>query len=380
MFKISKTFSRSGLIVSLAVLGACSDNQSAEQMMAPPPTPVGVVELASTPLTLTTELPGRTLAYRIAEIRPRINGVVQERLFQEGGEVESGQVLYQIEDNSYRATFAAAQAEVARAESALDIAQLRRDRLQPLLQSERVSRQEFDEAEANLAQAEANLSAAKAQLDQAQINLDYTRITSPISGRIGRSHVTEGALVTALQANELSTVRQLDPIYVEVSQSAEQLLALRRQADSLGVDVTSGLPVHLILEGGVRYPLEGQLEFAEVNVDEATGTVTLRAVFPNPDLMLLPGMFVRTELTQLQLENALTVPQQAVMRDPSGGANVWVVGSNDMVEVRSVQVSQAIENKWLVEQGLQAGDRVIVDSLQKIGPGMPVSPLAVELN
>lgn len=380
MFTNSKFFIRSGLIASLAIFSACSDNQSAEQMAAPPPTPVGVVELTAEPLTVTTELPGRTLAYRIAEIRPRINGVVEQRLYQEGGDVEAGQILYQIEDNSYRAAFAAAQANVASADSAVELARLRRDRLEPLLESQRVSRQEFDEAEANLNQAEANLSAARAQLDQAQINLDYTRITTPISGRIGRSHVTEGALVTALQPDELTTVRQLDPIYVEVNQSAEQLLALRRQADSLGVDVTRGLPVHLILEGGVRYPLEGQLEFAEVNVDEATGTVSLRAVFPNPDFMLLPGMYVRTELTQLQLDSALTVPQQAVMRDPSGGANVWVVGNNNMVEVRPVQVSQAIDNQWLIEQGVQAGDRVIVDSLQKIGPGMPVSPLAVELN
>lgn len=380
MFTNSKLLFRSGLIASLAIFSACSNDQAADQAGAPPAMPVGVVELVSEPLTLTTELPGRTLAYRIAEIRPRINGVVEERLFQEGGEVEAGQVLYQIEDNSYRAAFAAAEAEVARAESALDIAQLRRDRLQPLTESQRVSRQEFDEAEANLSQARANLAAAQAQMEQAQINLDYTRITSPINGRIGKSQVTEGALVTALQANELTTVRQLDPIYVEVNQSAEQLLALRRQANNLGVDVTRGLPVHLILEGGLRYPMEGQLEFAEVSVDEATGTVTLRAVFPNPDLMLLPGMFVRTELTQLQLENALTVPQQAVMRDPEGNANVWVVGSNNMVEVRPVQVSQAVSNQWLIEQGLAAGDQVIVDSLQKIGPGMPVSPLAVELN
>lgn len=380
MFTTSKILFRSGLIAGLVFLHACSNNESAEQMSAPPAAQVGIVELATEPLTLTTELPGRTLAYRIAEIRPRINGVVEERLFQEGGEVEAGQVLYNIEDNSYRATFTAAQAEVERAESAMDIARLRRDRLQPLLQSERVSRQDYDEAEANLAQAQANLSAAQAQLEQAQINLDYTQVTSPISGRIGKSQVTEGALVTALQANELATVRQLDPIYVEVSQSAEQLLALRRQANTLGVDVTSGLPVHLILEGGIRYPLEGQLEFAEVNVDEATGTVTLRAVFPNPDLMLLPGMFVRTEITQLELASALTVPQQAVMRDPSGGASVWVVGNENTVEVRPIQISQAVNDQWLISQGLEAGDRVIVDSLQKIGPGMPVSPLAVELN
>ncbi len=363
----------------LFALSACSgDAQQAP--MEFPPTPVGVVELAPQSVALTTSLPGRTQAFRVAEIRPRINGIIEQRLFQEGGEVDAGEVLYLIEDSTYRAAVNAAEANVAQAEAAHELARLRNERLQPLLARQTVSQQEFDEAVASLHQAEAAVAAARAQLETARISLQYTRITSPISGRADKSEFTEGALVTALQGEPLTTVRQLDPIYVEFSQSVNVLMALRKQALDLGMNPASRLPVYLIMEDGSRYDQAGELEFAEVNVDEATGTVTLRAVFPNPDSLLLPGMFVRAELTQLQLDSALTVPQQAVQRDASGGASVWVIGSEGTVEVRPIEIGHAIEDQWLVEAGLQFGDQVIVDSLQKIGPGTAVSPIPTQLN
>lgn len=360
-----------GLIVLLAACG--------EQSPTPPqqggPVPVTVTTLEARPVTLSRELPGRTNSLRIAEVRPQVSGIIQERLFEEGDRVKAGQILYRLEDATYRADLHSARAAQARAEAAVEQTRLQAARAEELFAVKAISEQDYETATANLRVAEGDLGVARAAVERNEVLLGYTRITSPIAGIIGRSVVTEGALVTANQETPLATVQQLDPIYVDVTQSSSELLQLRRALESgVASGSTEGAPVTILLEDGSRYPHEGKLTFADVAVDPSTGRFALRAVVPNPDRLLMPGMYVRAVLSNVTLPEALLVPQQGIMRDPKGNATAMVVSGEGTAQRREVQVSRTVGDQWLVSGGLQAGDRVIVAGLQKIQEGAPVEP------
>lgn len=362
------------LLISLA-LGACGGPVEAPRQAAA--TPVTVVTLQSEPVTLTRELPGRTRSFLVAEVRPQVSGIVQKRLFTEGGLVKAGQALYQIDDATYRADLARAQASLARAKATLKSAQLTAARSAELVEIDAVSRQDNENAAAALQQAEADVKVAEAAVQSARILVGYGRIAAPISGRIGKSSVTAGALVTANQAATLATVQQLDPIYVDLTQSSAELLALRQALAAGTLESTANLPVTILLENGERYSHEGKLAFSEVTVDPSTGSYALRVVVPNPNHVLLPGMYVRAVIGSGVRQNALLVPQQGVARDPRGQTTALVVGADSKVEVRPVQVSRTVDDKWLVEGGLVAGDKVIVAGLQKVRPGALVQATEV---
>lgn len=358
------------LLSACFVLSGCDD----KEVKAPLPQPhVGVVTLKAEPLQVTTELPGRTDAYRVAEVRPQVGGIILKRNFTEGSDIRGGESLYQIDPASYKAAYDSAQGELAKAVAAAKLAHLTVQRDKPLVGDRYVSQQEFDTAVANAQQADADVQAAKANVETARINLAYTKVTSPIDGRIGQSNVTEGALVTTEQANALATVQQLDPIYVDVTQSSNDFIRLK-QAVIQGNLEKSALQtqVTLVMENGQPYPLKGQLQFSDVSVDESTGSITIRALFPNPQHDLLPGMFVRARIDEGMQKDALLVPQQGVTRNPRGEATVMLVNAKSQVEVRSVTAAQAIGDKWLVTEGLHSGDRVIVSGLQKVRPEMTV--------
>jgi membrane fusion protein (multidrug efflux system) len=353
------------------VLGACGTGQEAE----PPPTPaaVTVVELGSQDVTLTRELPGRTSAWLVAEVRPQVSGLVAERLFTEGERVKAGQPLYQIDDATHRATANSARAQLARARATLTSARLTAERIAGLAKIDAVSVQDNDNAIAALAQAEADVGVAQAALDAANVTLGYARITSPIDGRIGRSTVTQGALVTANQPQALATVQQLDPIYVDLTQSSTELLDLRRSlAEGRLSRGEEAMPVTIVLEDGTRFPHPGTLKFSEVAVDPSTGSYALRIEVPNPEHVLMPGMYVRAVLGAGVRANAVLVPQRGIARDPKGNTTAMVVDAQGVVEQRPVVVSRTIGDQWLVESGLAAGDRVVVEGLQKIAPGASV--------
>jgi membrane fusion protein (multidrug efflux system) len=341
----------------------------------PPPAPeVGVITLKTERVALTTELSGRTSPYQVAEVRPQVSGIVQKRLFTEGSEVRAGQTLYQIDPATYQAALASAEANLARAEANLLPAKLKAERFRELIAIKAVSQQDDDNAQAALKQAEADIAAAKAAVDSARINLNYTSVTAPISGRIDRSSVTPGALVTANQAASLATIQQLDPIYVDVSRSSSEMLQLRRQFanGTLRTDAAGAARVKLRFEDGSPYPLAGALKFSEASVDPGTGTVTLRTLFPNPEQLLLPGMFVRAVLEEGVAENALLVPQRSVTRNQAGAPTALVVGAEEKVELRLVKVTRTVGENWLVEDGLKPGDRVILEGLQRARPGTVV--------
>lgn len=360
--KIQPVATGAALLAACLLVAGCQDDNASKKPAAALPE-VAVATLTSKPVELFTELPGRTRAYRIAEVRPQVGGILLKRLFEEGSTVQTGQPLYQIDPASYRAT-------LDRAEASLESARLLHERYERLIQSHAISQQDRDDARSQYLQA-------KAAAETARIDLGYTRITAPISGRIGRSSVTQGALVTANQADALATVRQLDPIYVDIVQSSTAMLKLKDDLAS-GRLKTGGdgrAEVHLLLENGKPYPHAGILKFSEVSVDEGTGAVTLRAEFPNPDGTLLPGMFARARLQEGIKDQALLVPQRGVTRDSQGQATAFLVGNNDMVEQRQVTVERSIGTDWLVSAGLAPGDRVIVDGVQKIQPGMQVKPL-----
>jgi membrane fusion protein (multidrug efflux system) len=358
----------------LTLLAACGGEPPAPPQ-AGGPVPVTVVTLETRPLTLTRELPGRTNSLRVAEVRPQVSGIIKERLFEEGDQVKAGQILYRLEDDTYQADLSSARATQARAEAAVEQTRLQAKRAEELFAVKAISEQDYETAIANLRVAEADLGIAKATVQRDEVLLGYTRITSPIDGIIGRSMVTEGALVTANQELPLATVQQLDPIYVDVTQSSSELLQLRRALESgLAQGSTEGAPVTILLEDGTRYPHEGRLTFADVAVDPSTGRFALRAVVPNPERLLMPGMYVRAELANITLPEALLAPQQGVMRDPKGNASAMVVGQDGTAQRRDVQVSRTIGDQWLVASGLQPGDRVIVAGLQKIQDGTPVEP------
>ncbi|AKN28988.1 efflux RND transporter periplasmic adaptor subunit [Stutzerimonas stutzeri] len=345
-------------ILAVAVfLAGCQEEAAPPAQQKPT---VGVVTLQAEPFAVTTDLPGRTRAYRIAEVRPQVNGIIQKRLFTEGSEVKAGQQLYQIDAAVYEATLKSAQASLASSKSLAD-------RYAELVKDQAVSKQAYDEARAASLQAEA-------ELERARIDLRYTKVLAPISGRIGRSAVTEGALVSNGQAQELATIQQLDPIYVDVTQPARDLLALRRDlADGrLQKAGENAAKVTLKLEDGSDYGHEGKLEFSEVTVDPGTGSVTLRAVFPNPDKVLLPGMFVHAQLVAGLKSEAILVPQQGVTRNTKGEPTAMVVNAENKVELRQIKTERAVGNRWLVGEGLQPGDRVITEGLQFIQPGVEV--------
>lgn len=354
------------------VLTGCNDegSQQGAQHQAPV---VGVVTLKAEPLKITTDLPGRTAASRIAEVRPQVSGIILKRNFEEGSDITAGLSLYQIDPAPYQATYDSAKGELAKAQSSAELAHLTVSRYRPLLGTSYISKQEYDQAVAAARQADATVQAAKAAVESARINLAYTKVTSPISGRIGISAVTEGALVTSGQANALATVQQLDPIFVDVTQSSNDYLRLKKElADGTLKQQNGKANVQLLLENGTQYTHDGTLEFSDVTVDETTGSITIRAIFPNPDLSLLPGMFVRARLDEGIRSDALLVPQQGVTRNPRGEATALVVGADDKVEQRTLTAAQAIGDKWLITDGLKPGDRVIVSGLQKIRPGAQV--------
>jgi len=340
---------------------------------ASPPTPVGVIVVSEQPVTLAAELPGRTTPYETSDVRPQVDGIIRARLFTEGDYVRQGQPLYRIDPVTYEARVASARAALAHAQASTIGAEGQVRRYEELLKHDFVSRQNYDDALAAAGAARADVKAQSAALRSAQIDLDRTVIRAPISGRIGRSLYTTGALVKAAQDNALTTIQRLDPIYVDIQQSSEDLLRLREQTIA-GQVSSDRAPVRLKLETGSMYPLVGTLSFADVTVDQATGSQTIRAVFPNPQHLLLPGMFVRGELSQGVQARGILVPQRAVGRDERGRPTVIVVGSKNMAELRVISADRTVGENWLVASGLKAGDRVVVDAGPLVRPGIPVKP------
>jgi membrane fusion protein (multidrug efflux system) len=359
------------------VLTGCDDNKSQQAAQQQPPE-VGVVTLKNEPLKITTELPGRTSAFRIAEVRPQVSGIILKRNFVEGSDVKAGQSLYQIDPATYQAAYDSAKADLAQAEANARVAQLTITRYKPLLGTKYISQQDYDTAAGTAAQTAAAAQAARANVETARINLAYTKVTSPISGRIGKSSVTEGALVSNGQTTALATVQQLDPMYVDVTQSSDDFLRLRAELESGQLKQNDGKAnVTLLMQNGNAYAQTGTLEFSDVSVDETTGSITLRAIFPNPDNRLLPGMFVRARLDEGTNPTALLVPQQGVTRTPTGQATAMVVGADNKVESRNITANQAFGDKWLVTEGLKEGDRVITTGIQRAKPGAQVTPQEV---
>lgn len=357
----------SSLIIPALLLSGCDDSGDRQPHAQIPQVSVYVVN--SAPLSVTTELPGRTSAYRVAEVRPQVSGIILHRNFVEGSDVAAGQSLYQIDPATYQAAYNSAKGDEAKAEAAAAIAHLTVKRYTPLLGTKYISQQEYDQAVATARQADADVIATKAAVESARIDLAYTKVTSPIGGRIGKSSVTEGALVTNGQADAMATVQQLDPIYVDVTESSNDFMRLKQESLQQGSGTKS---VQLIMENGQPYALRGTLQFSDVTVDESTGSITLRAIFPNPQHALLPGMFVRARIDEGISPDAILVPQQGVTRTPRGDASVMLVNDKNQVETRPVTASQAIGDKWLITSGLKAGEKVIVSGLQKVRPGVTV--------
>jgi membrane fusion protein (multidrug efflux system) len=361
-------------IMLCLMLTACGKHAASA---APPKPAVTVVTLHAKAVSLTTELPGRVSAYRIAEVRPQVSGVVLKRLFTEGDRVAAGQQLYQIDPAPYQAALASAQATLAHARAAVVASKHTVERYEALVEARAVSRQDYDNAVAKLQQDEADRASGEAAVRNAQISLSYTKVYSPIAGRTGRSSITEGALLTANQAASLVTVTQLDPVYVDLTQPTTTLVRLKRELASGEIRNVGGnrTSANLLLEDGSPYETPGTLQFSEVTVDQGTGSVTLRAIFPNSDDLLLPGMFVRATIEEGVREGAILAPQQGITHAPNGTATALVVGANDKVEKRPVELDRALGDQWLVRRGLAAGDRLIVAGLQKVKPGMAVAVL-----
>lgn len=360
---------------AVSMLGGCGSQKSAgapggaAAQRAPQ---VSVTEIQPTELDMTTTLQGRTAPYLVADVRPQVAGILQKRLFKEGSEVKEGQALYQIDPAVYEAAVASAKAELQRAQAVLYQTRLTANRYAQLVKTNAISKQNNDDAQAAYKQAQAAVAAAEAGLKNAQINLDYTTVRSPISGRIGRSLVTPGALLSAHQAQNMAVVQTLDPIYVDVTQSSKEILSLKKDIAAGKLKTKGGaIPVTLIMEDGTKYPQTGELTLSEVSVDPGTGTITLRAEFPNPENILLPGMFVRTELPQGTMEKALLVPQRAVMRETNGTPYVYVV-EDGKIAIRRLVTHRTQGQNWIVEEGLKPGEKVVIEGLQRIRPGVPV--------
>ncbi|MBV6786469.1 MULTISPECIES: efflux RND transporter periplasmic adaptor subunit [Xanthomonas] len=362
------------LAAATTLMAACSSRQPPQM----PQTQVGVQTLKVQRLAVDQTLSGRTVAYVTSDVRPQVGGILRKRLFTEGQDVQAGQVLYEIDPASYQAAYDTAKGDLAQAEAAVLSARPKAQRYQTLVGLDAVSKQDGDDALATLRSNQAAVVAAKASLQTARINLDYTRITAPVSGRIGTSSYTPGALVSAGQSEVLATINQLDPIYVDVTQSSAQLLQLRRQLDAGQLKAVDGkAEVTLQLEDGSTYAHSGTLEVVDAAVDTATGTVKLRAVVPNPERVLLPGMYVTAKFSMAVDEQAILVPQQAISRNSKGQAVAMVVGSDNKVAQRVLTTGDAIGDKWVVRQGLKAGDKVIVQGLQKASVGAEVRAVEV---
>jgi len=381
------------LVIASAAITGCR-----QRMAGPPPSgppEVSVVTLVSEPLVLSTQLPGRTAAYLTAEIRPQVNGIIQGRLFEEGTHVHAGDILYRIDPlpyetvlNQARASLSTAEADLATAEANLPSLQLKVDRYRDLVAIHAVGQQDYDDAVAALAQAKATVQARKAAIENsraaqetARISLSYTPIKAPITGRIGKSTVTVGSLATAYQATALATVQQIDPIYVDVVQANADVLRLRHSLES-GELLADGShrQVKLLLEDGSTYPIAGTLQFRDINVDASTGAVSLRLVFPNPKEVLMPGMYVRAIVEEGLKKDALLVPQQGIRRDPKGSPYAWVVDANGKAQNRPVELDRAIGDRWLVVDGLAAGDRVVVEGGDECRTGIPVRAVPSPIN
>lgn len=372
MRSISCLKSVGAALIAVSLLSACGDK-------AAPPAQLpeaAYVTIAPEKRAVENELPGRLESYRTAEVRARVPGIVLKRTFEEGAFVKQGQVLFKIDPRSYQASVQNAKAALSRAEANKVQADLKLKRYKPLVEINAISKQEYDDAIAAAKQASADVEAAKATLVNNKLNLEYATVTAPISGRIGRAMVTEGALVGQNEATLLATIQQINPIYLNLTQSSAELLKLRQmmQSGALKDAEKSGLKVTMVMEDGSIYPHTGKLLFSDISVDPTTGELALRALFPNPDNMLLPGMFVRARLEQAVNENAITVPQQAVQHT-NDGSQVIVINQENKAEIRQVKTTSAIGNRWLVTEGLQPGDRVIVEGLQKVRPGSPVNPV-----
>jgi membrane fusion protein, multidrug efflux system len=372
---------RKALAVLTGLLLLCGCESGHGQQAAPAPVPeVATVTIEPRQVALTTELPGRTTAYRITEIRPQVNGIIQKRLFQEGSDVEAGQVLYQIDPAPFKVAHDSAKASLGKAQAHLPSIRSRAERYQELLAVKAVSRQDYEDASAALGQAQAEIEYCKTAVEAARINLEYTRITAPYSGRIGRSSVTDGALVTAYQPSPLATVQQLDPIYVDVTQSTTELLRFRHSLETgrLSTDGENGRKVRILLEDGTPYPLEGTLQFADASVDPTTGSFFLRIVVPNPKYTLLPGMFVRAVIKEGTAEQAILVPQQGVSRNPKGEPIALIVDDAEKVEQRILTLDRTIGDQWLVASGLSAGERLIIEGMMKVRPGTAVKVVSLD--
>jgi membrane fusion protein (multidrug efflux system) len=371
-----------GVAAVVLSLGGCSDgNRSAVTPPAAPPAQVGVITLHAQEVPFVATVPGRTVASAVSEIRPQVSGIIQKRLFREGTEVKAGDVLYQIDDRSYRAALDSAKAGAERAQAAVANAQAESDRLEELGRRNVVSQQQIDAARATLAQAQADLSAANAAIETAQINLDNTRVTAPISGLIGTSPVTEGALVIANQTTALTTIRQIDPMFVDMTASSANLLRVRRMIAEGALHQASPSPeIRLTLEDGSQYSEVGAIEATEANVSETTGTVTVRARIANPQHLLLPGMYVRATVAVGTGTKGFLLPQRAVSRNAKGQATAMFVNADGKAELRVLQTEQAYRNAWLVRKNVEEGDRLIVDGLQKLRGGQPVQPVEVKLD
>ncbi len=361
------------IFTTIISLSACSKKGPSGPPQSGPPE-VGVITVKQEKVTLTTDLPGRVSASMIAEVRPQVGGIIQKRLFTEGSDVKAGEVLYQIDPASYKAAYASTKALLSKADANITSVRLKSERYQELVKIKAVSQQEADDTFSSYKQAEAEVESAKAAVETARINLAYTRITAPVSGRIGRSTVTDGALVTASQTTALATIQQLNSVYVDVTQSSADMLKMKRSLvnGQMKKGNSSQAKVKLFFEDNSTYPLPGSLKFSEVTVDQSTGSITLRAVFPNPKQALLPGMFVRAVLEEGVNEQAILIPQRGVTRNPKGDATVMVVGTDEKVEPRIIKVDRTVGENWLVTDGLKPGDRVILEGLQKARPGTSV--------
>jgi membrane fusion protein (multidrug efflux system) len=360
-----------GAVATALFSAGCGRKGAAPSMPMPE---VSTITVKTEKIVLTTELPGRIMAYLVAEVRPEVGGIIQKRFFEEGEDVKEGEMLYKIDDDSYRAMYEKAKAELNRSEARLTPLKNKFDRYKTLIQSKAISQQDLDNAESDLLSAEADVQVCKASLDATAIDLENTKLTAPISGRIGKSFVTVGSLVTKNHLLPLAMIQQLDPIYVDASQSSANFLRLKRRVTE-GIVKNSnvkGTKVKLHFEDGSPYPLEGTMQFSDVTVDQSTGSYILRIVFPNPDRSLLPGMYVRAMVMEGVIEDAILVPHQAVTRNMRGEPAVFVVDTADKVEIRKLSVDRSIGDKWLVETGLRAGDRVIMEGVQKIRPGVQV--------
>ena len=361
--------------VLLIIISGCGKKAAPP---APAPPQVGFITITPQPVSWTTQLPGRTDAEMTADVRPQVSGIILKRLFTEGSDVTAGQQLYQIDPATYQASYDTALATLAYDQAALITARIKAERYKPLAAAQAISKQDYDDAVAGAGEAVANVASARASVEQAQINLNYTKVISPISGHIGASSVTPGALVTASQTTVLATVTQLDPIYVDVEEPSTLRLQLQVgfANGNMAKDANGDVPVALQLEDGSMYNLKGALQFTEVTEDESTGTVLLRATFPNPDHFLLPGMYVHAVLSQGVRQNGIVVPQQAVSHNTHGDATVILLGSGNKAVLKIIQTAAVVDNQWVVTSGLKAGDRVIIDGLTGLHPGATVTPVA----